>query len=226
VSASESPCTILLANISPTQPWYLSTFAVAEQLYDAVIVWEQQQVINVTSTSLLFFRQFISDIGSGSYPASTSTYSTLLAAIKSFADGFVLVNAKYTPSDGGLAEQFNRDNGTPLSAKDLTWSYASALTAFAARGGFIPASWGAAGLTVPSVCRSNPGPTASVTFNVYAPTNPGGERGNPSFVGSDSTGFLSFDRERLPCWFGPGARKLVARKSGPSLISELPDLER
>ncbi|KAF9779650.1 glucoamylase [Thelephora terrestris] len=154
-------------------PWYLSTFAVAEQLYDAVIVWEQQQVINVTSTSLLFFRQFISDVGSGSYPASTSTYSTLLAAIKNFADGFVLINAKYTPSDGGLSEQFTRDNGSPLSAKDLTWSYASALTAFAARDGFIPASWGAAGLTVPSVCRSNPGPTASVTFNVYATTNIG-----------------------------------------------------
>jgi glucoamylase len=152
-------------------PWYLSTFAVAEQLYDALIVWDQQQEINVTSTSLPFFRQFISDLGTGSYPASTSTFSTLITSIKNFADGFLLVNAKYTPTDGGLAEQFTRDNGSPLSAKDLTWSYASALTAFAARDGFVPAAWGAAGLTVPSVCKTNTGPTASVTFNVRATTN-------------------------------------------------------
>jgi len=149
----------------------LSTFAVAEQLYDALIVWNQQQKIDVTSTSLPFFRQFISDLGTGSYPASTSTYSSLITSIKNFADGFILVNAKHTPTDGGLAEQFTRDNGSPLSAKDLTWSYASALSAFAARDGFVPAAWGAAGLTVPSVCKSNPGPTASVTFNVRATTN-------------------------------------------------------
>jgi len=151
-------------------PWYLSTFAVAEQLYDALIVWDQEQVINVTTTSLPFFGQFISKLTTGSYPASTSEYSTLIKSVKEFADGFILVSAKYTPSDGGLAEQFTRDGGSPLSAKDLTWSYAGALTAFAARDGFIPAPWGAEGLTVPSVCKPNPGPTASVTFNVHAPT--------------------------------------------------------
>lgn len=154
-------------------PWYLSTFAVAEQLYDALIVWDEQKEINVTSTSLPFFRQFISGLSTGSYSASTSTYSTLVASIKDFADGFILVNAKYTPADGGLAEQYTRSGGIPLSARDLTWSYASALTAFAARDGYVPGSWGAAGLVVPSVCKSNPGPTASVTFNVYATTNVG-----------------------------------------------------
>ena len=158
------------------QPWYLSTFAVAEQLYDALIVWEQQQEITVTATSLAFFRQFIPQTTVGTYTASTFTYSTLIAAIKDFADGFVLINAKYTPSDGGLAEQYTRNNGYPLSAKDLTWSYASALTAFAARGGYSPPPWGAAGLIVPpSVCSSFPGPTVTVTFEVVVPTKPGGE---------------------------------------------------
>jgi len=160
---------------SGMQPWYLSTFAVAEQLYDALIVWNQQQKIDVTATSLAFFRQFIPSLATGSYAASTSTYSTLTTSIKNFADGFVLVNAKYTPSDGGLAEQYTRANGSPLSARDLTWSYASALTAFAARDGFVPPSWGASGLTVPSSCTANPGPTVSVTFNVQATTVSGGE---------------------------------------------------
>ncbi|KAF9645775.1 glucoamylase [Thelephora ganbajun] len=154
----------------PEDPWYLSTFAVAEQLYDALIVWEQQQRINVNATSLTFFRQFIPNLATGSYAASTSTYSTLVTSVKNFADGFILINAKYTPSDGSLAEQYTRANGSPLSARDLTWSYASALTAFAARDGFIPPSWGASGLTVPSSCAANPVPTVSVTFNVQATT--------------------------------------------------------
>jgi glucoamylase len=156
------------------QPWYLSTFAVAEQLYDALIVWDQQKEITVTSTSLAFFRQFIPNLATGSYADSTSTYSTLISAVRGFADGFVSIVAKYTPSNGGLAEQYNRHDGSPLSARDLTWSYASALTAFAARGGFKPPSWGAAGLIVPSTCSPNPGPTVSVTFNVQATTNLGG----------------------------------------------------
>ena len=158
------------------QPWYLSTFAVAEQLYDALIVWEQQQMINITATSLAFFQQFIPNLDTGSYAASSSTYYNLTTSIKDFADGFVLINAQYTPSDGSLAEQYTRASGSPLSARDLTWSYASALTAFAARDGFIPPSWGASGLTVPSSCTANPGPTVSVTFSVQATTAWGGER--------------------------------------------------
>ena len=161
--------------MAPIQPWYLSTFAVAEQLYDALIVWSQQQEITVTDTSLAFFHQFIPELAVGSYESSTTTYSTLITAIKNFADGFVLINAKYTPPDGGLAEQYNRHNGSPLSARDLTWSYASALTAFAARDGFKPPSWGAAGLMVPLVCTANPGPTVSVTFNVRVTTDWEGE---------------------------------------------------
>lgn len=94
--------------------------------------------------------------------------------MKIFADGFLAVNAKYTPPNGALAEQYHRNNGVPLSAKDLTWSYASTLTAFGARAGGYGASWGAKGLVVPSVCQSNTGPLVSVTFKVNAQTALGG----------------------------------------------------
>ncbi|CAA7262982.1 unnamed protein product [Cyclocybe aegerita] len=151
-------------------PWYLTTAAVAEQLYDALIVWNQQGSLTVTSTSLAFFRQFSSSIEAGTYASSTPTFTTLTTAIKTFADGFIAINAKYTPSNGALAEQFDGNTGAPLSAVDLTWSYASALTAFAARDGVVPASWGASGLIVPTVCNSNTGPTVEVTFNVFATT--------------------------------------------------------
>lgn len=92
------------------------------------------------------------------------------------------MNAKYTPVNGSLAEQFERNTGTPLSAADLTWSYASALTAFAARDGVVPTSWGAQGLTIPSGgCKSNPGPTVNATFNVEATTQLGGDSRLVSF---------------------------------------------
>jgi hypothetical protein len=55
---------------------------------------------------------------------------------------------KYTPSSGALAEQYNRADGTPLSAVDLTWSYAAFLTAYNARANVIPASWGAASVSL------------------------------------------------------------------------------
>ncbi|KAI0712502.1 glucoamylase [Earliella scabrosa] len=151
-------------------PWYLTTIAVAEQLYDALIVWNKQGSLEVTSTSLAFFRQFSSSVDVGTYQSSSSTFQTLTSAIKNFADGFILVNAKYTPADGSLAEQYNRNNGTPLSAKDLTWSYAATLTAFAAREGKTYAGWGAGDIKVPAQCSGNTGPTVSVTFNVQATT--------------------------------------------------------
>ncbi|ETW81510.1 glycoside hydrolase family 15 protein [Heterobasidion irregulare TC 32-1] len=158
-------------------PWYLTTLAVAEQLYDALTTWNQLGGLNVTSTSLAFFQQFSSGVTAGSYASSTSTYTTLTAAVKTFADGFVAEVAQYTPSNGGLAEQYSRSSGSPLSAVDLTWSYASALTVFDARAGVIAPSWGAAGLVVPSSCSTSSGGssggssgTVAVTFNVQATT--------------------------------------------------------
>ncbi|KAF8843359.1 glycoside hydrolase family 15 protein [Paxillus ammoniavirescens] len=151
-------------------PWYLATFAVAEQLYDALTVWDTQGYIEVTSTSLGFFQQFNTSIIIGTYTSSSSTYTSLITAIQSFADGFVATAAKYTPSDGGLAEQYSRFNGEPLSAVDLTWNYASALTAFAARAGQTSASWGAQGLVAPGSCLTSDMATVSVQFNVDATT--------------------------------------------------------
>ncbi|KAF5315001.1 hypothetical protein D9619_007127 [Psilocybe cf. subviscida] len=150
-------------------PWYLTTAAVAEQLYDALIVWNQQKSLTVTSTSLAFFRQFAPSVAAGTFASTTSTFTTITGAVKTFADGFLAINAKFTPSNGGLSEQFDKGTGSPLSAADLTWSYASALTVFAARKGTVPASWGANGLAVPSgTCGG--GPTIQATFNVVATT--------------------------------------------------------
>lgn len=133
-------------------PWYLCTLAAAELLYDALIAWEGQGYIEVTSTSLAFFQDLDSSIAAGTYESSSSTYTTLYDAVSTYADGYVNVVATYAASNGSLSEQFDKSAGTPLSAYDLTWSYAAFLSAAARRAGISPPSWVGSGNSVPSSC--------------------------------------------------------------------------
>ncbi|KAI1639377.1 Six-hairpin glycosidase-like protein [Biscogniauxia mediterranea] len=132
-------------------PWYLNTLAAAEQLYDALYVWNAQGSITVTSTSLNFFKDFSSSITAGTYTSDSATYSTIYNAVSAYADGFVNVVSTYAQSNGSLAEQFDRNNGTPLSARDLTWSYAAFLTAAARRANVVPEGWAGPDSTATSV---------------------------------------------------------------------------
>ncbi|CZR52821.1 probable glucoamylase precursor [Phialocephala subalpina] len=144
-------------------PWYLNTLAAAEQLYDALYTWNKQGYITVTSTSLAFFQDFSSSVTAGTYASSTTTYTTLYNAVKTYADGYMNIVATYAQSNGSLSEQFSKSNGVPLSAYDLTWSYAAFLTAAARRAGVVPYSWGEpTASSVPSVCSST---SASGTYS-------------------------------------------------------------
>ncbi|KAF8322020.1 glucoamylase G2 [Clavulina sp. PMI_390] len=147
-------------------PWYLATLAAAEQLYYALYQWDQAGKINVTSISLPFFTQLVSGTTVGVYKSSSKAYSKLVSAVTKYADGFVELAAQYTPADGQLSEQYNKANGTQLSAEKLTWSFASALTALDAKKGDFSASWGAKGLTTTCVGGgAGPGPKVPITFN-------------------------------------------------------------
>jgi glucoamylase len=134
-------------------PWYLNTLAAAEQLYDALHVWKQQGSITVTSTSLAFFKDIYSAAAVGTYASSTSTYTSLYNAVQTYADGYMSVVQTYAASNGSLSEQFGKSDGKPLSAYDLTWSYAAFLTAAARRAGTVPSSWVVSGAnSVPGSC--------------------------------------------------------------------------
>jgi glucoamylase len=115
-----------------------------------------------------------SSAAAGTYASSSSTFTSLTAALKTYADGYVNVVKKYTPSTGALAEQFDKSSGAPLSAVDLTWSYASFLTMQNARNNVVPASWGAASAnTVPASCSSSSATgTYSAATNTAWPTFP------------------------------------------------------
>lgn len=116
--------------------------AAAELLYDALYQWKRQGSLAITQTSLPFFKDLISSAAVGNYSSSSATYSNITGAVKTYADGFMSVVQQYTPSNGSMAEQFSRSNGNPLSATDLTWSYAAFLTAASRRNGTVPSTWG------------------------------------------------------------------------------------
>ncbi|GMF75551.1 unnamed protein product [Aspergillus oryzae] len=116
-------------------------------------LWDKQGQVNVTETSLPFFKDLSSNVTTGSYAKSSSAYESLTSAVKTYADGFISVVQEYTPDGGALAEQYSRDQGTPVSASDLTWSYAAFLSAVGRRNGTVPASWGSSTANaVPSQC--------------------------------------------------------------------------
>jgi glucoamylase len=153
-------------------PWYLTTSAAAEQLYDAIHQWNHKGSITITDVSLPFFQDLIPSLSTGTYSSSTPTYKSIIDAVGAYADGFIAIVQKYTPSNGGLAEQFDRSNGTPLSAVDLTWSYAAFLTATSRRSGTMGPSWGESSANkIPSTCTR--ACDAAITFNLSTSTGTG-----------------------------------------------------
>lgn len=147
-------------------PWYLATLAAAEQLYDALYQWDNQGRLSVTEVSLPFFQDLLANVTTGTYPKASPMYSAITRTVKVYADGFLAVVQEYTPADGSLREQFDRNTGEPVSVEHLTWSYAAFLTAVGRRDGDVPASWGLLSApSAPSQCRGS-----TVTGTYVTPT--------------------------------------------------------
>lgn len=135
-------------------PWYLTTLAAAEQLFDAVYVWKKEGSVTVTSISLPFFADLVPGVTAGTYKSDSATYKSVVDAVTAYGDSFMDVVAKYTAPSGELPEQFDRNSGTPLGATHLTWSYAAFITAAERRAGIVPDGWGAEkAKTIPGSCN-------------------------------------------------------------------------
>ncbi|KAG6007643.1 hypothetical protein E4U21_005724 [Claviceps maximensis] len=152
-------------------PWYLTTLAAAEQLHDAVYQWRRIGAVSVDSVSLGFFRDVVPSIAVGNYPSGSATYAAILAAVSTYADGFVALVQEYTPRDGSLAEQFDKKSGLPRSAADLTWSYAAFVSMTKRRSGAVALSWGEpSSHVIPAVCSPAAACRSTMTFNIRVQT--------------------------------------------------------
>lgn len=119
-------------------PWYLTTLAYAEFHYRLAKSLRQNKNFQITALNLPFFRKAwgsrTGKLSEGINLAQSAALSEeLIQALIQRGDQFIARVRRHTPADGGLSEQFSRQNGSPLSARDLTWSYASFLTAIEAR---------------------------------------------------------------------------------------------
>ncbi|KAH6676308.1 1, 4-alpha-D-glucan glucohydrolase [Halenospora varia] len=172
-------------------PWYLITTAAAEYLYDAVAQWKARHNLIVDDDSYDFFKDLYPAVTKRQYNSGNenSPFVQIMNAVTAYADSFLAIAEKYTPASGALAEQYDRNTGAPLSARDLTWSYAAFVTMAERRSGQYPGTWGTRqaapapascaasstpGKYVPATAAGAPNVTSScqvnVVFNVNAST--------------------------------------------------------
>ena len=120
-----------------------------------------------------------------------------------YADGFISLVQKYLPANNSISEQYSRENGTALSAFDLTWSFASFVTMSERRAGYYPASWNtsaaalapstcqpssAQGTYVPAIAAGAPNGTQTCTVDVLFRVNATTYFGENIYItGNDST---------------------------------------
>lgn len=112
-------------------PWYLTTAAVAQVFWAMSSEYITEGKITVTKTSKPFFDYFApdADLQVESYASDSTQFSSAIDGLIGWGDAFMRTVKYYTPPDGSLSEEFNRDSGRPQGCADLTWSYASVLTA-------------------------------------------------------------------------------------------------
>ena len=128
-------------------PWFLCTAAIGELYYRAANDWDTQGSLAVTSANKSFLAWLDSTKFASLQPGHTlargdQAFADVLAALRTAGDAQLRRVKYHTAADGSLSEQFNRNTGFETSYGDLSWSYASLLTAAAQRppGGSLGAS--------------------------------------------------------------------------------------
>jgi glucoamylase len=117
-------------------PWFLATATIAELFYDAAFQLQANGTFDVTDISLPFWSYFApaAQVSAGTaYPKESNEFQVAVSALEGWGDAFLRRVKFHSPADGRLAEEYDRNDGVITGAADLTWSYASVLTAAFAR---------------------------------------------------------------------------------------------
>jgi len=128
-------------------PWALLTAAFAQLDYMAGSAYLKQGTIPVEPEDLSFFRDLLSDEadkaalrGGLTLKTGDPLYGKLIDGLKTSGDSYMAEIRAHANPDGSLSEQMDRQSGVMISAKDLTWNYASILSALQARDSFLKAA--------------------------------------------------------------------------------------
>jgi glucoamylase len=118
-----------------SNPWYLTTATMAQYLYSVASEYQNAGSLTVNNVTAPFFAYYAPQAGlkSKTYKSNTKEFASVIASLKGWGDAYIRRIKYHTPAGGNLAEEFNRNDGHAQGAYDLTWSYASLLTAAFAR---------------------------------------------------------------------------------------------
>lgn len=147
-------------------PWYITTYACAETLYDAVAQMNKAGTHTIDNYSLPFFQDLYPDAALGKI--SGDELVNITSAMTTYADNFVNLTLQYISANGSISEQINKTTGEQTSAAALTWSFASFVTAMQRRSGQHPPSWGANTTFANTYCHTCSPSTTNSTFT-YTP---------------------------------------------------------
>lgn len=118
-------------------PWFLATAAFGEFYYKAATTWQGSQKIAITSLNASILQGLRGYSGAPlvvgeTITASDARFASLIQAIRNSGDDMMRRVHYHADASGALSEQIDRNTGFMESAANLTWSYASFLTAFKA----------------------------------------------------------------------------------------------
>lgn len=113
--------------------WYIATLAAAEFHYRLAAALAGGGQLVLTDDNRGFVARAL-----GVEPHGHDNHR-LAAAFRDRGDAFLATVRAFTPADGALSEQFDRETGAQTSAKHLGWSYAGFVTAVRARREIAPA---------------------------------------------------------------------------------------
>lgn len=114
-------------------PWILTTNALAEYYFSLRNHYASRGEILITQDNLSFFKDLGFSVSLGVIRSSERLFSQVLNRLQVEGDEYFIRVKFHVDSDGQMAEQMNRWSGFLQGARDLTWSYASFLTALEAR---------------------------------------------------------------------------------------------
>jgi glucoamylase len=118
--------------------WVLCTAALGELYYRAAGEWGQKGQIAITARNKSFFMSLDSTRFQGlqvgqSLATTDQAFQDIITGLRSAGDRQLRRIRYHAFPDGSLSEQMNRQTGFMQSARDLTWNYASILTALGQR---------------------------------------------------------------------------------------------
>lgn len=124
-------------DLTKANPWFLATNAYAELYYRAQREFAKAGEIAITPLNKPFFEHLHGMSGISLNAGQTlkrgdAIFDTVLKSLVEDGDRFI-ARVRFHSSNGHLSEQFDKDTGWMQGAENLTWSYASLITALTAR---------------------------------------------------------------------------------------------